>query len=252
MKDPIKISLYLNYFVFAILLNSVGIVILKAQNVYGVDEVSAATLELFKDFSIAGVSFVVASFLPRLGYRKAMLLAMAMVVFACLQMYFGNSFASTKILFATLGAAFALVKVSVYSIIGLVTQNTSEHNGLMSSVEGVFMFGIALAYFLFPAFNLEGRPDAWLNVYLLLAGLGGMAFLFLYMARFDREEEPPGSDLAEDFKSMIQLITKLVVLVFLIGAFLYVMIEQGIMSWLPSFNNKVLNLSENLVISFSA
>ena len=32
----IKLSLFLNYFVFAILLNSVGIVILKAQNVYGV------------------------------------------------------------------------------------------------------------------------------------------------------------------------------------------------------------------------
>jgi len=34
----IKISLYLNYFVFAILLNSVGIVISKSINVYNVAE----------------------------------------------------------------------------------------------------------------------------------------------------------------------------------------------------------------------
>ncbi|MDG2449666.1 MAG: hypothetical protein P8M34_08500 [Saprospiraceae bacterium] len=59
----IKDSLYINYFVFAILLNSVGIVILKAQNVYGVDEVQASILEAFKDMPIAIVSFLLASFL---------------------------------------------------------------------------------------------------------------------------------------------------------------------------------------------
>ena len=31
---PIKVSLFINYFVFAILLNSVGIVILQVQNTY--------------------------------------------------------------------------------------------------------------------------------------------------------------------------------------------------------------------------
>ena len=66
----IKISLYLNYFVFAILLNSVGIVILKSQKNYGVDEVQASILEAFKDMPIAIVSFFIASFLPRIGYRK--------------------------------------------------------------------------------------------------------------------------------------------------------------------------------------
>ena len=47
-KDAIKLALYLNYFVFAILLNSVGIVILKAQKNYGVDELQASVLEAFK------------------------------------------------------------------------------------------------------------------------------------------------------------------------------------------------------------
>ena len=50
---PIKVSLFINYFVFAILLNSVGTVILQVQNSYGVTESSAAVLEAFKDLSIA-------------------------------------------------------------------------------------------------------------------------------------------------------------------------------------------------------
>ncbi|MCH5688922.1 hypothetical protein LWM68_34515 [Niabella sp. W65] len=54
----IKLSLYINYFVFAILLNSVGIVIAKSINVYGVNEKAASILEAFKDLPIAIVSFL--------------------------------------------------------------------------------------------------------------------------------------------------------------------------------------------------
>ncbi|MDH5414556.1 MAG: MFS transporter, partial [Flavobacteriaceae bacterium] len=186
-KIGIKLSLFINYFVFAILLNSVGIVILKSQNNYGVDEVQASILEAFKDLPIAIVSFFVASFLPRLGYKKAMLIGLGLVAAACISMYYGNSFDSAKILFATVGVSFALIKVSVYSMIGLVTEGEKEHNSFMSSIEGVFMIGIALAYFLFPAFNIDGKPDSWLNVYWLLAGLSILSFLFLFFTKFDKE-----------------------------------------------------------------
>ena len=252
MKNPIKLSLYINYFVFAILLNSVGIVMLKSQNIYGVDEVEASVLELFKDMPIAIVSFLVASFLPRIGYKKSMLAALALVSIACVAMYFGNSFWTAKLLFACVGVSFALIKVSVYASIGLVTNNEKEHNSLMSNIEGVFMFGIALAYFLFPAFNVDGNPDAWLNVYWLLSGLSILSFLFLLRADFSNQEVISGSNLAEDFGEMFKLLLKLLVIIFVISAFLFVMVEQGIMTWLPTFNNTVLNLPENVAIMMAS
>jgi fucose permease len=251
-KIGVKLSLFINYFVFAILLNSVGIVILKSQNNYGVDEVQASILEAFKDLPIAIVSFFVASFLPRLGYKKAMLIGLGLVSAACISMYYGNSFDSAKILFATVGVSFALIKVSVYSMIGLVTEGEKEHNSFMSSIEGVFMIGIALAYFLFPAFNIEGKPDSWLNVYWLLAGLSMLSFLFLLFTKFDKEPEVPGTDLTDDFKQMFRLMARLLIIVFVISAFLFVMIEQGIMTWLPSFNDKVLKLPENVSIMMAS
>ena len=73
----IKLSLYVNYFVFAILLNSVGIVILKAINRYQVGEVEASILEAYKDLPIAIVSFLVASFYRALGIKKPCLLPWA-------------------------------------------------------------------------------------------------------------------------------------------------------------------------------
>ena len=82
----IKLSLFLNYFVFAILLNSVGTVILQVQNNFNVSKSSASVLEAFKDLSIAFASFVIASFVIRIGYKKAMLLALALVAAMCLIM----------------------------------------------------------------------------------------------------------------------------------------------------------------------
>lgn len=250
--SPIKLSIFLNYFVFAILLNSVGIVILKAQKVYGVDEIQASTLELFKDLPIALVSFVIASFLPRIGYKRAMLIALGLVTFACIGMYYGNSFFSAKLLFACVGISFALIKVSVYSMIGLITEGQGEHNSLMSRIEGVFMFGIALAYFLFPAFNRGEDPNSWLNVYWLLAGLSGLSFLFLYFAKFDTDYDIPGANLKEDLMQMFLLMAKLLVIVFIFSAFLFVMVEQGIMTWLPTFNDRVLHLPENISIMMAS
>lgn len=248
----IKVSMYLNYFVFAILLNSVGIVILKSINIYHVNEVTASTLELFKDIPIAIVSFLIASFLPRIGYKKSMLIGLFLVTLGCVQMYYSNSFMGARILFATVGVSFALIKISVYSMIGLVVNSQHEHNSMMSSIEGVFMIGIALAYFLFPAFNNEANPNSWLNVYWLLAAISAISFIILLNIKFDEGHEIPGINLADDAKQMLLLMAKLLVLVFIISTFFYVMVEQGIMSWLPTFNNKVLKLPENVGVMMAS
>ena len=251
-KSLIKLSLFLNYFVFAILLNSVGIVIQQSLDLYHVSESQASILEAFKDLPIAIVSFLIASFLPRIGYKNSMLIGLGLVFFGCLYMYFGNSFDSAKVLFATVGVSFALIKVSVYSIIGLITNSKSEHNSLMSSIEGFFMVGIALAYFLFPAFFSETDENAWLNVYPVLSGLIAVSFLFLFFSKLDFGEEIPGKNVKEDFMEMMKLIVTPLVIVFVTSAFLFVMVEQGIMTWLPTFNKDVLSLDKSLSVQMAS
>lgn len=250
MKNwQIKLSLYLNYFVFAMLLNSVGILIQKSINTYHVDELSASSLEAFKDLSIAFVSFLVGSFLPRLGYKRGMLISLVLVFVGCVQMYFGNSFTSVRILFACVGISFAVVKVSVYSLVGLLVENDKEHKGFLSSIESFFMIGIAIAFVGFPLFYSDTDPNAWLNVYLVVAALILISFLFLLFSDFKNlNYDIPGTNLSDDFKQMIGLLKRPMVFVFAIAAFMYVMTEQGIMSWLPTFNEKVLHLPEKLSV----
>lgn len=241
-----KLAMLLTYFVFAILLNSVGTVILQSINSFGVTKSAAATLEGFKDISIAVVSFLVASFLPRLGYRLAMMIGLAVVTLACLAMPLLAAFWATQALFLAVGVSFALVKVSVYASIGLVTSDAKGHAAFMNTLEGIFMIGVLAGYWLFSAFIDSANPAAqdWLMVYWPLAGICVFNIIILATTRFD-ESAARGTEartLSQDFIGMVRLVALPMAYVFVISAFLYVLIEQGLGTWLPTFNNEILKL----------
>ncbi|QJR81341.1 MFS transporter [Alteromonas pelagimontana] len=244
-----------SYFVFAILLNSVGTVILQSINTFDISKPEASVLEGFKDLSIAGVSFLIASFIPRIGYKIAMLIGLAMVGILCALTPSIASFWVIKLLFAGVGTAFALVKVSVYAIIGQVTDSTKSHSSLMNTIEGIFMLGVLSGYWIFSAFidPLNTASASWLNVYYFLALLLLAALLLVMAAPITTpaKEELPGQALG-DFVAMIKLAYQPLVLIFVLSIFLYVLIEQGIGSWLPTFNREVLGLPVNISIQITS
>ena len=247
MKNiTLKIALYINYFVFAALLNSVGLLIQKSQNVYGVIESKASVLEPAKDLTIALVAFLIGSFLPRLGYKKGMLISLAVVFLGCFILFFGNAFWSVVTLFACTGFSFAIIKVSVMALISSVVDSEKEHKTFMSYIESVFMLGIVFAYLIFPLFYSETNPDAWLNVYLFLAFLIAVVFVFILFSKLNLPAIEDKKSVVENFREIVQLLSKPIMILFAIFAFMYVMTEQGIMSWLPTFNQKVLHLDEKL------
>jgi MFS transporter, FHS family, glucose/mannose:H+ symporter len=252
----VKLSLFLNYFVFAMLLNSVGTVILQVQSNYGVSESSASVLEAFKDLSIAIVSFLVASYITRIGYKRAMLIALGFIASVCLLMPSVGGFAMTKLLFAATGTCFALVKVSVYGTIGLVTTDKKAHASFMNFIESFFMVGILTGYFIFSAFVDDNNRQSteWLNVYYLLAGISLVALFLLLSTSIDESKikAEEGKPFWEDFVGMVRLAIVPLVMVFIASAFIYVLIEQSIMSWLPTFNSKVLHLSTTLSIQMAS
>lgn len=253
----IKLSLFLNYFVFAILLNSVGTVILQVQNNFDISKGSASVLEAFKDLSIAITSFLIASYVSRIGYKKTMLMALALIAIMCLIIPSVNSFLMTKLLFASAGIGFALIKVSVLSTIVLVTKSEKEHLSLMNFLESFFMVGILAGYFLFGAFvdNDNPKSTTWFNAYYILGGLAIMAFLLLLSTKLDEsgiKAAEHGKSGADSFVEMLRLVILPLVLVFIFCAFFYVLIEQSIMSWLPTFNKDVLKLSTSLSIQMAS
>ncbi|WCL55269.1 MFS transporter [Gimibacter soli] len=249
----IKFALFLIYVVFAMLLNSVGTVILQVMGNYDLRHVDAAILEAFKDLPIAVVSLLVASFLPRLGFRRAMMLGLAIVTGACIAMPLVPAFLTTKLLFLCVGASFALVKVSVYATVGLITDDAKEHASTMNTLEGMFMIGVLMGYWIFAQFVSVDDPKSqeWLNVYWLLAGLAAITIVVLFFTPYDESGsklENAGRTLGDDFVGMLRLVVRPVAYVFVISAFLYVLIEQGIGTWLPTFNKEILHLPTDMAI----
>ena len=248
-------ALAVTYFIFAILLNSVGVVILQSMETFGVSKSQASVLEGFKDLSIAFVSFFLDSLLPKVGYKLALLIGLVMVGIAVSITPVIANFLMIKILFAAIGVSFALVKVSVYASIGLLTNGKNEHSSLMNTIEGVFMLGTLFGYWLFSLFVTEGVSLlSWLNVYWVLSSLIAFAIVLTLFApiRQKTANEHSDSKPLKDFVSMLKLTLNPLVLVFVISVFLYVLIEQGIGTWLPTFNRELLGLSLEVSVQMSS
>ncbi len=249
----LKLSLFLNYFLFASLLNSVGTVIFQVQRNFGVSPSSASVLEACKDLSIAATSFFVAAWLLRIGYKRAMLGALVAIGAMCVAMPFLASFWATKLLFVATGVCFGVMKVSVFATLGLVTDDAKEHASLMSFLESCFMLGVLAAYFLFGAFVDDAVPasTAWFRVYFVLAAVAFAAAALLWTVPVDESRAHAGAAAGGGLRDMFALALSPLVLVFALSVFIYVLTEQAIMSWLPTFNHTVLHLPAVLSVQMA-
>jgi fucose permease len=71
-------------------------------------------------------------------------------------------------------------------------------------------------------------------------------------SKLDIPIETTGNNLKEDIFNSAKLMALPLVLVFIFSAFFFVMIEQGIMTWLPRFNEKIFSFSETLSVNMAA
>lgn len=251
----IKISLFLNYFVFAFLLNSVGTVILQVQRSFDVTKADASLLEGFKDIPIAIASFVLASFLPKIGLKKSMLIGLAIVAIMCFATTFTNEFWYFKVLFLAIGVSFALVKVSVFATIGLIVENKKSHASFMGIIEAVFMAGILIGNIAFSFFIDDANPKStfWLNMYWFMGAISLLAFVVLYFSKLDESAAKiEQRKFSEDFKEMLLLIVKPLTIVFIISIFMYVLIEQSFQTWLPTFYQDILKTPASMAVQAGA
>jgi fucose permease len=267
----ILIALALIYMLFAVLLNSVGTVILQSIATFGVDKPQASILEACKDLTIAATSLLVASFLPALGYRRSMMLGLGVVAVACLAMPVFPAFRTTELLFVCVGLSFALIKVAVYSSIGLLTTDPAAHSRLTNLIEGLFMVGVLGGGWLFSAFIDRAAPadSSWFRVYWLLAAMACAVFVLVKFSRLDESQSRPAAHAtmyaaayapaqgpevtaAKSFEVMLAMVGLPLVYCFLVSAFLYVLIEQSFGTWLPTFNREVLMLPHTVSIQLAS
>jgi fucose permease len=224
---------------------------LQMQLNFGVSKGDASVLEGFKDLPIAIAAFIFASFLPKIGLKKSMLIALALVTIVCSIMPFATAFWYFKLLFFVIGVSFALIKVSVFSTIGLLTNNEKEHGSFMNFLEAIFMSGVMLGGFVFSFFVNDANPKSreWLQIFWIIAGLSFLAFLLLLFSKLDEKDAKiENTSLEKDFRAMIVMIAKPLIIVFILSIFFYVMIEQSFSTWMPTFYKEILYAPTSLAV----
>lgn len=252
---PIVAAITLTFLLFAVLMNSVGAVILQSVLTFHVPKTEAALLEGCKDLSAAAASFFVVLFLTRLGYRRGTAIALLGVAAVCCAVPVVGAFWTLALQFVIVGAAFAVGKTSVYVIVGLITDDRKQHASMTSALEGVFMIGVLSSYWLFSAWIDPGDParPTWLGVYWVLAAGSALVAAAIAFAPLDErlaDDEPQSA--GEQILAMPRLLVFPFVIAFIACAFLDVLVEQSIGSWLPTFNREVMNLPAALSVQLAS
>lgn len=237
------------------LLNSVGTVILQVQRHFDISKADASILEGFKDIPIAIASFLFASFLPRIGLKRSMLIGLGIVTVSTFILPFIGAFWYFKVLFFSIGVSFAIIKISTFAAIGITSDTEKKHASTMSYIEGIFMAGILCGQFLmsFLVDNNNPKSALWLNAYWILSLISLIAFVLLWFAELNeagtRLEE---KKLGEDFKEMLRLMILPLSIVFIISIFCYVLIEQSFQTWFPTFYRDILKTPASMAIQSGA
>ena len=238
------------YAVVGILMNSVGVVILQSIQHLGASKLQGSALEACKDLSVVAASFFLATRVARFGFRRAMIGTLLIMAATCLAVSFANSFVAMQALFVMTGLSFGVVKVATYSTIGLLARDPADHASITGTIEGVFMIGVLAGLWIFAGFiGADVTGQAWLHVYWLLAGLCAIGALAWFLVSLDESAASP--DATAGWREMLTLALLSATIVVLAALFLYVLIEQGVGSWLPTFNREVLHLPAAMSVQMS-
>lgn len=250
----IIVALALTYALLGILMNSVGTVILQSIRHFGATKPMGSTLEACKDLSVVAASFLLATRVPKLGYRRVLMTVMVVIAIVCALASLATGFMAMQGLFVMVGLSFGVAKVATYSTIGLLARDADDHAGVTALVEGVFMVGLLAGVWVFGWF-IAGDADGtgWLHIYWLIAALAAaLALLWLVTPIDERGAVPPDDAKAADWAEMARLAALPASVAVLGGLFLYVLVEQGVGTWLPTFNNEALHLPAAMSVSMTS
>ena len=246
------VALALTYALLGLLMNSVGVVILQSIRHFDVTKVTASTLEACKDLSVVAASFLLATRVAGFGYRRALIGVLAVMAAVCFAASFSTGFVAMQALFVAIGLGFGVAKVATYSTIGLLAKDQADHASLTGSIEGVFMLGVLGGAWLFGWFIAQdGGSTDWLGVYRLIAVLCLAAALLWLTVKLDESAAEPDEAKA-GWGEMMKLAMLPSTIAILIGLFLYVLIEQGLGTWLPTFNSEVLHLPASTSVQMAS
>jgi fucose permease len=226
--------------------------VLEAVKSYHVSHSAAGSLESYTTLTQVLASFVMFSVLLKLGFRRATVIAWSFLSAAGLFLPFFNDVWSIRLYLVASGLSFVAIKIVCYSSVALVVKDEKEHASFINLMEAFFTTGAIAGMWIYSVF-IGSFPDHWIRVLWVFVPPCVLLALIWAITPFDehelrREEEKPVVNQFADIRYILTTTT----LLFALLVFAYESLEQGVGSWLPTFNSEILNLPDALCIQMAS
>lgn len=237
-KKNISLPLQLTFFIFSMVLNCMGIVILQLSQ-ENVSYEKLGFLESFKDLPIAIVSLFAVNFISKLGSKKSIIIALGIVGICSLILPFVDDFWFYKLWFAIIGACFAIGKICVYGIIRNNIIDVKELAKTMNSVEASYTIGFFVVNVGFGSLIASAYSEYWKFGFTAISLISFFTIYLFWKTDIIEADKTIKSNIISNLSSFN---TKHIWLFFAI-LFFIVFTEQSFNSWLPTFYKNHLNVN---------
>lgn len=243
----ISLPLRLTFFIFSMVLNCMGIVILQlSQENIGYDKLGF--LEAFKDLPIAFISLFAVNFISKVGAKRSLILALSIVGICSFILPFVEVFWFYKLWFAIIGTCFAIGKICVY---GIIRNNITIEKSLaktMNNVEASFMIGIFVVNVGFGWLIASEYSEYWKFGFMFISIVSLVTIYLLSRITIIEAEKNLENNI---FSSLISF-RKTSVILFFFVIFFIVLTEQSFNSWLPTYYRNHLKVNSFFAIQASS
>ncbi len=233
-RTPMNMTLikgltYVMFAMFAMTTDSVGIIIPEIVKTFGLSLTAAGSFQYATMAGIALAGFFLGHLADRRGRKATIVIGLTLFAASSYLFLAGSSFLFFSILMAVSGTAIGIFKTGALALIGDISTSTAEHTSIMNTVEGFFGVGSILGPALLAGLMHRNVPWPWLYVI-----AGSMCIVLIATALRVQYPRPAAAVVETNAQAMLAVNKNPFVLMFSLGAFLYVAVESAIYVWMPT------------------
>lgn len=234
VRNPMNMTLikgltYVMFAMFAMTTDSVGIIIPEIVKTFGLSLTAAGSFQYATMAGIALAGFFLGHLADRYGRKATIIIGLTLFAASSYLFLAGSSFLFFSVLMAVSGTAIGIFKTGALALIGDISTSTAEHTSIMNTVEGFFGIGSIIGPALLAGFLHRNVPWPWLYVI-----AGSMCVLLIATALRVQYPRPAAAVTETNAHAIMTVNKNPFVLMFSLGAFLYVAVESAIYVWMPT------------------
>ncbi len=249
----IKLKILLAFFCLSFLTYCFPILIMQAVSYYHESHGAAGALESYFNITNLLVTIGVFTVFLKFGYRKPMVIVFFLVAVVCFFVKMIDSIWMVRLYLVMTGISYVVIKISCYSMVGLIVKTRSGHARFVNFMEFIHMLSNMLAMWTYSLF-VKGEGNFWLYLFWLISAIFivlGLIFAFTKMdeGAIEQEKKKPFLAQMKDVRKVIFTVAIILPLVMFAG---YESIEQGVGPWLTTFNNEILQIPKHVSVQLGS